>query len=74
MNFYVTFGQQYRTKESHPKGGHADGWIRIIADSYTQARQIAFNEFGPQWSMLYSENTFKPEYFPLGEIRVIGGD
>jgi hypothetical protein len=77
-DFYVTFGVQYSDRgESHPKGGHKDGWVRIVADGTdvhdceNRARRIAFNHFGRKWSMIYGARDWKPEYFPKGELYAL---
>lgn len=71
MNFFVTFGQKYRCRERHHTGGHPDGWFRVVANSYDEAREKMFADCGAAWSMMYTPEDFKPEYFPLGELRVI---
>ena len=72
VNYYVTFGQKYST-EPHPKVryAHPDGWLRIEADDEDQAREIVFLELGDHWAFIYSEDNFKKNYFPRGELKTI---
>lgn len=71
MNYYVTFGQQSR-REPHPTfpKAHPDGWVRIEAESYPEARTCAWDVFDDQFATMYPEDDFKTEYFPKGEIAV----
>ena len=57
--FYLTFGQKSTARNNY---------VVIEADNYDQARDCAFSQFGQGWSMLYSEDEFKPEYFPAGPM------
>jgi hypothetical protein len=59
MKFYLTFGQQFPSK---------NGWVEIESESYEAARNLAFDIFGKHWSMLYEEEEFEKEYFPSGKI------
>jgi hypothetical protein len=59
MKFYLTFGQQSPFK---------NGWVEIEAGSSERARNLAFYVFGKHWAMLYKEEEFKREYFPLGKL------
>ena len=70
--YYVTFGQQYRTKP-HPlvKYAHPDGWLTVIARDMTTAREKAFAELGPDWSFIYETEKFDGGYFPMGELHRI---
>lgn len=71
MNFYITFGQQYRERK-HPSGHncHPDGYWIIEADDYDLARDIANTFFGEgKWSGIYSERFVLPtKYYPMGEL------
>lgn len=71
-NYFLTFGQLYRTEE-HPQfeDAHPDGWVRIIAKDDEDAREAAWMKFGENYSMLYQADAFKPDSFPRGEIGVI---
>lgn len=68
-NFYITFGQVYRDR-SHPtsKNIHPDGYVRIEAETCTEARDKAFDLFGNRWFTAYTEEEFNFHYFPMGEI------
>lgn len=59
MIFYLTFGQ---------KSPARNGWIEIEADSLERATVIVERCYGRDWSMLYEERDFKPEFFPSGCI------
>lgn len=76
-NFYLTFGQQYRCRETHPAselvGAHItpDAWVRIVAADEDRAREIAFQVFGDKWSMLYDGDFFgakERKFYPEGEL------
>ena len=74
-NFYLTFGQKY-AEEPHPKFAlaHPNGYVRIQAENYEQAREFAFREFGPYWAFLYDEEDFaenldmQTSHYPGGRI------
>lgn len=70
--YFVTFGQQYRTNP-HPMVKYADpdGWLTIEAESGVHAREKAFKELGNAWAMMYLKKDFHPEYFPKGELHRI---
>ncbi len=67
-NFYITFGQKYRsmTHPSFPKA-HPDGFLVIVAPTYEEAREYAFRRLGDRWSMIYE---LRPNslFFPLQEL------
>lgn len=67
--FFFTFGQKYRM-ESHPQGGHPDGYFTIVAPDEEQAREAMFKECGPAWSHNYAERPSLDRY-PRGELRRI---
>lgn len=77
MNWYVTFGVQYSHKE-HPIHGawkiHPDGWVRVLADTYDEARRLTEDAFQTRWSNLYHPDDWETEFFPLGELGTIGSD
>lgn len=69
--YFVTFGSQYTPRnQRHPNydKAHADGWVVVHADDYEQARAEVVRRLGVRWSMLYGDDGFSPEYFPLGEL------
>lgn len=68
--FYFTFGQQYR-HESHPQGGHPDGWFTVDAPDSNSARDLMFGTCGPRWAMQYDKEPDQ-DIFPLGELRRLG--
>jgi hypothetical protein len=79
-NFYITFGQKYR-HEPHPMFdlAHPDGWLRIVADDETQARNLVASYIGPAWAFIYDEPRFDPpamkmRWYPLGELASITAD
>jgi len=61
--FYITFGQ---------KSPARNGYVTIIARNRDRAHQKAMDTYGPDWSMLYKDKDFEPEYFPAGQLGVIG--
>lgn len=73
QNFYLTFGQRFRW-DAHPFLPHTicspDGWVRVVAHSYSEARRCVVDRIGLEWAFLYSEKYFNPEYFPNGESAV----
>ena len=84
LPFYLTFGVQYsRTAcghygvETHPYWAGADskGWVRIMARTAEQARNLAHAFFGERYAFLYPEDRFDTtadrQYYPLGELAVI---
>jgi len=68
--FCLTVGQQYR-RELHPDGLHPDGWVEIEAQSESEAQKFAFMTYGKQWSNIYPENRFNPQFYPRGCIRSV---
>lgn len=65
--FYFTFGQKYR-HETHPNGGHPDGWFAVQAANSEEARSKMFAECGVLWAMQYDEQP-STDTFPRGELR-----
>ena len=61
MTFYFTFGQR------HPL---QDNWIEIEAPSEDLAREEIHRLLSSKWSFLYTEETFKKEYFPGGKAGI----
>ncbi len=70
-NFYFTFGQRYRD-DPHPTYDKANpnGWVRVVADSYENARKFGYELFGEHFATMYDESRWMPEFFPGGEIEV----
>jgi len=70
--YFLTFGIQYNT-EPHPTWPECNpkGWIRINAPTYEEARNIAIEWFGLDWSMLTPSVHFNPKFFPAGELMVL---
>jgi hypothetical protein len=71
-DFYLTFGIQYY-EETHPRWPECNpkGYVRITAGTYEQARMIAVNRFGLDWSMLTPAPHFNRDKFPAGEVMVL---
>lgn len=71
-NYFLTFGIQYNSTP-HPMWPECNpkGWVRITAPSYEQARYIAVERFGLNWSMLTPSVHFNPKFFPAGELMVL---
>ena len=63
MNFYLTFGQQSPAR---------NGYILVKAKSYDEANAMVRDKYDQQWSMLYNDEDFKPDYFPAGCIGEMG--
>jgi len=61
MNFYFTFGYgtPYRNK-----------FVRIEAESFGQAREEMFKQFGRKWAFQYNEEDFagQEDHFGLTEL------
>lgn len=71
-NYYVTFGQKYH-REEHPVildgvRPHPDGWVLIRCGNQTIAERTAHGLFGTRFSLVYSEETHRKDYYPLGEL------
>lgn len=71
-DFYVTFGQQYRTKQ-HPKAvngvyPHPDGWFVVEAQDRQQAMQTALAAFGGRYADIYPAEGFDNTWYPKGEL------
>ena len=59
--FYVTFGQ---------KSPFRDNWMEIEAPDIHVAKEIIRRDIGwENFSMIYTEENWKPEYFPGGRIK-----
>lgn len=71
-NFYITFGQSH----AHHVNGYTfdkDSVAIIVAETENDARDRAFELFGPKWFTSYSEERWTPEtaaYFPRGAVHV----
>jgi hypothetical protein len=48
-----------------------DAYLTITAETYEQAREAMFAQFGDQFAMQHTVDTFKPEYFPIGQLAHI---
>jgi len=72
QDFMLTFGVQYN-EERHPRWPECNpkGWVRITAPDYEQARTIATERFGLDWSVLTPAWRFERRYFPAGELMVL---
>jgi len=69
--YFITFGSDHR----HAVNGAAfdrDSIGVINSPSYIEAREIAFDLFGPRWAFLYTENDkgLTPSLYPRGFIEV----
>ena len=61
--YYLTF--PYRLTEIR------DGYYKVSAETYDQAREKVVERFGRTWAFLYEENRFQRKYFPQGCIGEI---
>lgn len=75
QDFYLTFPQRFRDHEEEHltfPAAHPDGYVRITARNYYEAREYAFATFGSEWCFLYSHDQFTTQpqhvYYPLGEL------
>lgn len=70
--YFLTFGIAYYD-EPHPKWPECNpkGYVRIIAPDYEQARLIAIERFGLDWSTLTPSANFNRKFFPAGELMVL---
>lgn len=73
QDFYLTFPQRFRDhRETHRTfpAAHPDGWVRITAHGYYEAREYAFATFGQAWAFLYTRADFgvASHLYPLGEL------
>lgn len=74
---YFTFGQDHMANVALPNGGKlCDYWVAVEADSDHRDHFISgfTTPYCPrpmQWGMEYTEDRFKPEYFPGGEVARI---
>jgi len=57
--FFLTFST------SHPL---QNNWIEVLAPTYDKAREAIFDAFGGKWAFMYTEEDFKPDYFPGGKV------
>lgn len=73
MNFYVTFGQQYRY-EQHPSGIHVhpDAVIKIEAENRKAAHKKAMKIFKKTFHHVLNEQEWEANfwYFPKGVIEI----
>lgn len=71
-DYFLTFGIQYNS-QPHPMWAECNpkGWVRITAPTYEDARAIAVDRFGLDWSMLTPSVHFNPNFFPAGELMVL---
>lgn len=72
-DFILTFPLRFaRHDEEHPTfpAAHPDGWVRITAPSYDEARTYAFKTFGTQWAFLYNDTFLVNTHglYPMGEL------
>lgn len=63
--FYLTFASDK---------AHGNGYVRIVAPSYSAAREAVIDHFATKWSMLYEESKFSGGYFPDGELFAFSTD
>jgi len=70
--YFLTFGIEYYD-EPHPAWPECNpkGYVRIIAPDYEQARLIAIERFGLDWSTLTPSANFNRRFFPAGELMVL---
>lgn len=69
-NFYLTVGVQYQEPGDHPQGLVGQGFVRIVAEDYDQARECAFKNYGTQWAFIYRTPPSEDDH-PLGEQDVL---
>ena len=71
MPFYITFPERYRT-EAHPFADvEPDGYVRVSADTITEAHQRAFSVFSAYYQDILTEDELETADFPLGELYAV---
>jgi hypothetical protein len=67
MKLYISFGQGHMHQQNK---FNKDVICEIDCANESHGRQIAFNAFGPEWALTYTEdqikNTDMMKYFPGG--------
>lgn len=68
-NYYVTLGYRF-ANEAHTylENASPDGYVLIIANSESDAREIAIKNLGMEWAFIYSEADYDDTFQPLGEL------
>ena len=59
QTYYLTFGCKYPWR---------NGWVEVSAPDLETARVLVLDIFGDKYANLYTEETFKEEFFPAGKI------
>jgi hypothetical protein len=78
--FYLTFGQQYPDRATHPTIGnaHRDGYLEVRAADVAEARATAFAWLGRRWSDLYTDHSMsasdRARYYSRGVLGVLYAD
>ena len=77
-NYYFTFGSNHRMTNGQALHNR---WIRVVAESYNEARSIfvekftsVFMEAKDKFAFQYDEKSFDKTYCPEGEHLVIKSD
>jgi hypothetical protein len=74
---YFTFGTMYRDEERHPSGLPAvgNGWWEVEGVSHEQARAMVHALTDGNFAFAYTEENFRPEFYPLGcTYRITAGE
>ena len=64
---YFSFGQDH-THRYEQTTLDCDSIVEITARDGSVARDKMFDLFGPKWSVQYTEETYREEYFPRGVV------
>ena len=72
-DFILTFPLRFaRPDQEHPTfpAAHPNGWVRISAPNYIEAKEYAFETFGHDWAFLYPDTELVDTHhlYPLGEL------
>lgn len=77
-NYYFTFGSNHNKTDGTPL---KDYWVRVIADSYGEARDLFIEKFTSiymdakdKFAFQYDDKSFEKHYFRKGEYAVISAD
>ena len=78
--FFLTFGPRHggdlacKGTSCSYASMHPDGYVVIVARDATEARRAAVRRYGTAWSDLYSKETFRPAFYPKGELVRFGAN
>lgn len=63
MNTYMmTFNQ---------KSPHKNEWVEVTASNHDTVTDFAEENYGGEWSHVYAQSEFNPQFFPGGCLGVV---